>query len=249
MDDTLVRTSKTGSTYTIRMDRLAKKNALTMAMYAELTRGLVEAGKDDEVHAIVILGGAGAFSAGNDIHDFIQNPPQGEDSDVFRFLDALVGTDKPIIAGVDGLAVGVGVTMLLHCDLVVASPRARFRTPFSRLGLVPEAGSSLLLPALMGHQRAMEWLLLGDFVDAEGARAAGLINRIVEPEAVESTALELAGRMAESPLAALVATKRLVRESTRTALRGVMAREGAVFTERLRAPETIAAFMAFASKK
>lgn len=244
-----IRTENADGIYTITIDRPEKKNALTLAMYADLTRALGAAAADDAVHAIVILGAEGAFSAGNDISDFIQNPPEGEDSDVFRFLDALVRTDKPLIAGVDGIAVGVGLTMLLHCDLVVASPRTRFRTPFARLGLVPEAGSSALLPALVGYQRAMEWLLLGDFFDAEAARSAGLVNRVVAPEEVRSTALGLAARMKESPLAALVATKRLVRASTRGSLREVMGREGAVFTERLRAPETVAAFMAFAAKK
>jgi enoyl-CoA hydratase/carnithine racemase len=246
---TSIRTEKQGTTYVLTLDRPEKKNALTREMYRDLTRGLAEAGADDGVTAALVLGAPGAFSAGNDINDFLQDPPTGEDSEVFRFLDALVRFEKPLVAGVDGLAVGVGVTMLLHCDLVVASTRSRFRTPFTRLGLVPEAGSSLLMPALMGHQRAMEWLLLGDFMDAEAARAAGLLNRLVAPEEVTATALGLAAKLAESPLIALIESKRLVRAATRTALREVMAKEGAKFTERLTAPETIAAFMAFGAKK
>lgn len=245
----MIRVERVGTTFTLRVERPEKKNALNLQMYRQLTAGLKEADTDDGIHAIVLLGVNGCFTAGNDIKDFIENPPLGEDSDVFRFLSALTSLRKPLIAGVDGLAVGVGATLLLHCDLVIASSRASFRMPFTRLGLVPEAGSSLLLPAIAGHALAMEWLLFGDFFDADAAYRGRLVNKIVAPEHLETSTLELAAKLGELPLEALVQSKALVRQATQRGLAEAMTREGAIFTERLRAPETIAAFMAFASKR
>lgn len=245
----MIRIERAGTTFAIRIERPEKKNALNIEMYARFNAALREADADDGIHAVVLLGVPGIFTAGNDIKDFIVNPPLGEDTEAFRFLEALTSLRKPLIAGVDGIAVGVGATMLLHCDLLVASTRATFSMPFVRLGLVPEAGSSLLLPALVGHTTAMEWLLLGDAIDAATAHKAGLVNRLVTPEALELTTLELAQRLGQLPLAALMGTKSLVREATQSRLREVMQREGKMFAERLMAPETIARFMAFGAKK
>jgi enoyl-CoA hydratase/carnithine racemase len=237
---------------TLRLDRPAKKNALTKAMYIELTEALAAAQADDGVRAVVIAAMGDDFCAGNDIMDFAQGLPELraaadlEDLPVFRFLKALTFFDKPLIAAVQGQAVGVGVTLLLHCDLVVASDDARLSLPFLKLGLVPEAGSTLLLPQRIGHQRAFAWMALGEIIGAEAARELGLINRVVARDDLDAAAADMAKRVAALPPNALRQTKTFLRD--REALWRVVRAEGEVFRELLFSPEAQAAFMAFMSK-
>lgn len=242
-------TAHDGAVAVLRFARPAKRNAITVAMYEALTAALQAAVADEAVRAIVFLGADGVFTAGNDLKDFIANPPTGEDSAVFSLLKALVDCPKPLVAGVDGPAVGIGTTMLLHCDLVVASDRARFQMPFVKLGLVPEGASSVLLPARVGMQRASEWLLLGDAFSAQDALDAGLVNAVVAPEAVEPRTMAYAAALADRPPEALRLAKSLLREPQRAMVHEALAREGAVFVERLQSPETHAAFMAFFARK
>lgn len=244
-----VQSETHGAVRVIRLARPEKKNALTVAMYEAVNTEMAAAAADDAVSVLVITGAPGVFTAGNDLGDFLSNPPSGEDSAVFRLLLGLVDFPKPLIAAVDGPAVGVGTTMLLHCDFVVATTRARMQMPFVALGLVPEGGSSLLLPQLAGLQRATEWLLLGTPIDAATAASVGLVNRVVAPEDLESTMLELATLVASRPAAAVRAAKDLIRAPQREALKQALAREGASFIERLASPEAAAAMMAFFARK
>ncbi|WP_075290022.1 crotonase/enoyl-CoA hydratase family protein [Pararhizobium arenae] len=229
----------------IRFNRPAKKNAITSAMYRKMAAALVAASTDPEVKAVAFLGTEGCFSAGNDMADFIAVAMGGAmGRDVIEFLRALATIDKPVVSGVDGLAIGVGTTIHLHCDLTVASARSVFRTPFVDLALVPEAASSLLAPRVMGHQRAFALLAMGDAFTAEDALSAGLIRKIVEPEAVEGETLALASKLAAKPPAALAIARRLLRGD-----RGdVIARideEAVHFANQLKSAEARAAFEAF----
>lgn len=233
----------------IRLARPEKKNAITEAMYAALHEAL-DAAREDASVRVVLLGGApGMFTAGNDLADFLQHPPTGEDSPVFRFLHALVEFPKPIVVAVDGAAIGIGTTLLLHCDLVVATPRASFALPFAKLALVPEAGSSFLLPLVAGYHRAAEWLLLGEPFSGEEAHRAGLVNRLVAPEALEETAMSLAQALAALPPEAVQLSKRLLRDPLHDATMGTIRREAAVFVERLKSAEARQAFQAFFMRK
>jgi enoyl-CoA hydratase/carnithine racemase len=232
---------------TIRLDRPDKKNALTIAMYQAMTEAIASAEGDAAVRAIAIVGSPTVFSAGNDVGDFMKAASGGGDPLApLHFLHALSAAQKPVVAGVDGLAIGIGTTLLLHCDLAYASPGARFKTPFVDLGLTPEAASSLLLPQLMGHRHAAALLLAGEELDAEGARAAGLVNAVV-PDAT-AAALDAARRMAARPPAALVESKRLMKRAQAAQIAETMRLEAEVFTARMRSPEAMAAFMAFVQK-
>ena len=246
-DNVVVETH--GAVRVLRLARPAKKNALTVAMYEALVAAFAEADRDDAIRVLRITGAPGVFTAGNDIFDFMQRPPTGEDSAVVRLLIALVDFSKPIVASVEGHAVGFGTTILLHCDLVLAARGAKFRMPFVSLGLVPEAASSVLLPGMVGLQRASEWLMLGTEFGAEDAHAAGLVNRVVTPEAMEEEAEKIAQSLAAQPKEALRLTKKLIRAPLREATLAAMQREGAIFLERLASPEAMEAFMAFAAKR
>jgi enoyl-CoA hydratase/carnithine racemase len=232
----------------IRFARPEKKNALTIAMYDAFAKALDEAAATDAIRVVLIGGADGVFSAGNDLGDFMQNPPSGEDTPVFRTLRALHGFPKPMLAAVDGAAVGIGTTMLLHCDVVYASTRARFTLPFVNLGLVPEAASSLLLPAQVGRARASEWLLFGEPFDAQAALDAGLINAVLPPEGLWDHACARAAVLAKKPPEAVRLTKRLIRAALDEPTTNAMRAEGVLFLERLRSPEAMAAFMAFFTK-
>jgi enoyl-CoA hydratase/carnithine racemase len=238
---------------TLRLNRPAKKNALTKAMYAALTEGLAQASADEAVRVVVISAEGADFCAGNDIADFAQDLPlfqddsvDHDDMPVFRFLKALTFFDKPLIAAVQGQAVGVGVTLLLHCDLVVAADDIRLSLPFLKLGLVPEAGSTLLLPERIGHPRAFAWMALGEVVGADDARGLGLINRVVTREALDETAQAMAHKLLKLSPSSLRHTKALMRDPER--LWQVIRTEGALFRQQLVSPEAQAAFMAFLSK-
>jgi len=234
----------------IRLNRPDKKNALTREMYGALADALSAANKANDVSVTVLLGAPGVFSAGNDISDFLADA-QGNDSlggDVLRFLDALVDCEKPLIAAVDGLAVGVGTTLLFHCDLVYATPGAVFATPFLDLGLVPEAGSSILMPRRLGDARAFELLVLGERFDAERMAEAGLVNKIMEPGELEATAIASATQLAAKPPEALTMSKQLLR-GDKASLKAAMAAEVEAFKVRMKSPEAVEAFTAFMEKR
>lgn len=232
----------------MRLARPEKKNALTADMYTKLSEAL-EGGKDNpDVRVHVIAGQPGCFTAGNDIGDFIKMASGGdlEGTPVLRFLKALTLNEKPLVAAVDGLAIGVGTTLLFQCDMVFATPSSLFKTPFLDLGLVPEAGSSLLGPMVMGHQRAFELLCLGEGFSAERAHAAGLVNHITET--VEEDAMACARAIAAKPPEALRLSRDLL-VGDRAALLARVDYEARIFAERLRSRETQAAFQAFMARK
>jgi len=238
-----------GAVRVLTIDRPEKKNAFTGAMYAALTDELVAADADPAVRAIVLQGAGGAFTAGNDLQDFLASPPSGDDSPVVRFLCTLPRLATPLVAGVEGPAVGVGCTLLLHCDLVYASEDARFALPFVNLGLCPEAASSLLLPRLAGLQRASELLLLGEPFDAARAHEVGIVNEVLPRGAVQARARERARALASRPPAALRATRALVRAGLQQAVEDRLRAELRVFAERLSSPEAREAFTAFLEKR
>jgi enoyl-CoA hydratase/carnithine racemase len=244
----IVATTASGILH-IEFNRPEKKNAITAAMYQALADAL-KAGRDDPaVRAIVISGKPEIFTAGNDLEDFLKHPPEGGDSSVFQFLHAISHMDKPLIAAVCGAAVGVGTTLLLHCDLVFAGQNARFKLPFTRLGLVPEAASSLLLPRLVGYQKAAELLLLGEEFDAIEAEKMGLVNHVLPAESVLEHALACAAKLGALPPGAIRATKRLLKQGQVDALDAQMALEGEEFRSRLKSPEAREAFTAFFERR
>jgi enoyl-CoA hydratase/carnithine racemase len=223
----------------LRFDRPEKRNAITHRMYQALAAGL-HAAEADEAVRVVLLSGAGAsFCAGNDLNDFVSGPPFSSAHPVMDVLRTLATFDKPLLAAVHGPTVGIGVTMLLHCDLVVAAQGTQLIMPFVALGLVPEAGSSLLLPRLVGQQRAAELLLLGESLDAAAAEQLGLVNRVVEPDKLLDEARALAQRLVRQPAEALRATRRLLRGDT-AELRARIEAEAQVFGARLKSAEFLA---------
>jgi len=241
--------TRRGAVQTIRMNRPEKKNALTRAMYDAMARALREGDADPAIRCHVILGQPGAFSAGNDMGDFIKlaaGDVSGDD--VFDFLNALALSEKPIVSAADGIAVGIGATIHFHCDLTFATPRTEFRTPFIDLGLTPEAGSTLLGPALMGRQQAFAMLALGEGFSAERALAAGLIYRIVSEDELEAEALAAAEVIAAKPPEALKIARDLI-IGPRQALLERIREEGHHFMGRLKSDEARNAFMAFMSRK
>ena len=231
---------------TLRLNRPDKKNALTRAMYSQLGEALQQADNDPEINAILITGSAECFTAGNDIADFIQEPPSDLDSPVFRFMRSLLECRKPVIAGVAGAAVGIGTTLLLHCDLVYISADAKLRMPFVNLGLCPEFGSSLILPRLLGQAKAAELLLLGEAFTGEQAAAWGIATRALESgEAALAKAREVALRFETLAPEAVRISKQLMKAPDQGLLRKVVEEEGKLFTQRLRSPEAIAALTGF----
>jgi enoyl-CoA hydratase/carnithine racemase len=233
----------------IQFNRAHKKNAITAAMYQALADALKGAEADAAVRAVLITGSPEVFTAGNDLEDFMNHPPQGEDSPVFRFLYAISHFRKPLIAAVAGAAVGVGTTLLLHCDIVYAGDNARFVLPFAALGLCPEAASSLLLPALAGYQRASEKLMFGEPFGAEEAKAMGLVNQVLPAGEVASHAFERARKLAQMPPSSIRTTKALMRGAQVKAVEAQMAEEGAHFRKLLGSPEAKEAFTAFFDRR
>ena len=232
----------------IRLNRPEKKNALTRGMYQAMTDALKAGDADEGVRATLFLGSEGCFSAGNDMNDFLAFAMGGTmGGEVIAFLHALAGHAKPLVSGVDGLAIGIGTTIHLHCDLTYASIRTEFKTPFVDLALVPEAASSLLAPRLMGHQRAFGLLAAGDGFSATAARDAGLIYAVVEPAAVEEQALTAARRLAAKPPKALSIARSLIR-GDRTDVVARIDEEAAHFSAQLKSPEARAAFEAFMAR-
>ncbi|HEX2187697.1 MAG TPA: enoyl-CoA hydratase [Longimicrobiaceae bacterium] len=233
----------------VRLNRPEKKNALTVEMYAALADALRRAEDDPAIRAVALGAEGDAFTGGNDLADFLQRPPTDETSPVLRFLEALIGARKPVVAAVNGLAVGVGTTLLLHCDLVYAARSARFHLPFVGLGLVPEAGSSLLLPQRVGQARAAELLLLGEPFDAEQALAMGLVSAVFPDGELAARVEERVRRLVAQPPAAVRITKSLLRRADRAALPEQMREESALFLERLRSPEAREAMQAFMERR
>jgi enoyl-CoA hydratase/carnithine racemase len=242
--------SVTDGVQVLRSTRAAKKNALTGAMYAALCDA-IEAGDDDHaIAAHVIAGSGGVFTAGNDLGDFLATARGTGDlsKDVLRFIRLLPVVRKPLIAAVDGDAIGIGTTLLFHCDLVYATPNSRFATPFLALGLIPEAASSLLMPRRMGYARAFEMLALGETFTAEQAAQAGFVNKVVSSAILEETVLDAARTLASKPPEALAVTRRLMRGDPDEILQRTEI-EVVAFRERLGSPEAIEAFTAFFEKR
>jgi enoyl-CoA hydratase/carnithine racemase len=234
---------------TLQFNRPDKKNAITADMYQALADGLNEASKSDSVRVVTIIGNDSSFCAGNDLKDFLENPPHAEDSPVWQFLFALASCTKPMIAGVNGPAVGIGTTLLLHCDLVVASDSAVFALPFTSLGLCPEAGSSLLMPENLGMKKATEWLLLGDRFNNRQAEQAGLINRAVETsDQVAQQLVEWQQKLLKLPAESVLTTRELLRRANRARLMERIREEGEFFKELLDGEAAKSAFEAFLKK-
>lgn len=249
MDDILIR--REGGVLELRFNRPAKKNAITQAMYGVLAEAVSEAAADPAARVILFTAEGDSFSAGNDIADFVAigsgADGMGMEAPVFRFLRALAELDKPVVAAVRGRAVGVGFTLLLHCDMVVVAEDALLSAPFVNLALAPEAASSMLLPAAIGHRRAFEMFALGEPIDGVTALTWGLANRTLPRDEVETAARDLAASLAARAPSSLRATKRLMRDGE--AIWALMRREGEAFAAQLKSPEAMEAFSAFSQKR
>ena len=239
-----------GAVRTIRMNRPDKKNALTAAMYDAMAEAIETAGGPSPVRCVLIAGVPGAFSAGNDLGDFMKAATGGEGlgNSVVRFLYALARAERPLVAAVQGVAVGIGTTMMLHCDYAVAAADARFSTPFVALGLVPEAGSSLIAPRVMGHRRAFELLVMGRPFSGEEARAVGLVNQVAPADQVEAEAMKAAQAIAALPAEGVAISRRLMKGAPDEIVRR-MDEEAEAFGQRLASPEARAAFAMFFARK
>lgn len=247
MSDILVHTE--AGVCTLTFNRPDKKNSITAAMYSAMADALQVAQDDAQVRCVVFQGNETIFSAGNDIADFLNNPPATTESPVFRFLRAIAQFPKPLIAAVCGPAVGIGTTLLFHCDLVYAGDNAAFSMPFVNLGLCPEAASSLLVPQMLGYHRAAEALLLGEPFMAEAALEVGLVNRVLPPLEVAGYAQTAARKMAAKPLTSLIETKRLMKQGQLKQVMAVMAEEGVSFGRMLGEPAAKEAFGAFMERR
>ena len=243
--DPHIETTNSDGIYTLRINRPAKRNALTASMYAAMADALRAADRDETVRVVLFTGQPQAFTGGNDLADFLHQPPTGPEAPVFQFMHALAACRKPVVAAVCGPAVGIGTTLLLHCDFVYVAADAKLSTPFVKLGLVPEYASSLLMPALLGHVRAAEWLLLGESFSGEEAAAMGLANRALPAEEVVGAAMATAARLAALPPGAVQAGKALMRSGNRAAIASTIEQEAAVFGAALQSAEAKAAFQAF----
>lgn len=238
-----------GHVLRVTFAREKKKNALTQEMYETLHASFVRASEDPDIRVMVLRGHPSVFCAGNDIRDFRDHPPESLDSPVGRVLVDLLTFEKPLLAAVAGPALGIGTTMLLHCDLVYATPDASFQFPFTRLGLCPEAGASVLLPLIAGYPRAAELLLFGEPFSAPTAKELRIINDIVDPEELDSRILERARALEALPPASVATTKRLLQRGRAALVQAAMERESAEFFDRLHSPEAQEAFAAFLEKR
>ena len=236
----------------IKLSRPEKKNAITQDMYRNMSAAIDAAQGDPSIRCLIISGEPGVFTAGNDLEDFLKDGTSNTDapraSDAIKFLHSLAHNAKPIVAAVDGIAIGIGTTMLFHCDQVIASTRTTFATPFIHLGLVPEGASSLLAPWLMGHQRAFAMLVMGRALNAEEARAAGFVNAVVASDHLEAEARKVAREIAALPVEAVAASRKLLRHTPEDLTRRID-QESHLFGERMRSAEAVAAFKAFFARK
>jgi len=244
-----IKTYTVNGVATLEIARPEKKNAITQDMYQQMADALRAADADKAVRAVLITGQPGIFTSGNDLEDFMGRPPRGEDAPVFQFMHALVDCSKPVVAAVTGAAIGIGTTLLLHCDLVFVADDARLAMPFVGLGLVPEFASSLVVPQLMGNRRAAEKLLLGDPFTGEQAVECGIANRVLPGSEVVNHARRVAERFNNLAPGAVRDSKRLIREPQRDAVKAAITREAEVFGARLRSPEAMEAFQAFFQKR
>lgn len=244
---TVITESHSDSIRILRLSRPEKMNAITRAMYGELAQQLNQSAEDPDIRCVVITSDGDHFTAGNDIRDFMSNPPTEEDSDVAKFLGSLLEFPKPLLAAVKGNAVGVGTTMLLHCDVVVASQSANFSMPFTTLGLVPEAGSTKLFPELVGYQRAAKIFMTGESFSAAQALEMGMIASVADD--AEAEALKIAERIAEAPPKAIMNTKALMKANSHDATAHVMRAEFQLFSLALQSEEAAEAFMKFMSSR
>jgi enoyl-CoA hydratase/carnithine racemase len=233
----------------IVLNRPDKKNAITASMYQEMADGFFEAEKDPTVRAVLLRANGGIFSAGNDLDEFLNDPPTGLDAPVFQFLKRISVCPKPIVAAVPGVAVGIGTTMLLHCDMVYATANAKFSLPFAQLGLCPEAASSLLLPRIAGYQRAAEKLLLGEAFDANEAMSMGFVNGVMGESELDAYASGKAKKLAALPGSSLRVTKSLMKSASANEVTSRMEDEAGHFARMLKAPEAREAFQAFFEKR
>jgi enoyl-CoA hydratase/carnithine racemase len=247
MSEILVHT-EAGVT-TISFNRLERKNSITSAMYASMADALDAAAADAAVRVLVFQGHETVFSAGNDIGDFLNQAPSTPQSPVFRFMNGIATFPKPVLAAVCGPAVGIGTTLLFHCDLVYAGDNAAFSMPFVNLGICPELGSTLLVPQMFGYHRAAEALLLGEPFMAEAALEVGLVNRVLPPTEANGYAQTQARKLAAKPLSSLIETKRLMKKSSTAVVAERIAEEGASFSRMLREPAAREAFTAFMEKR
>jgi enoyl-CoA hydratase/carnithine racemase len=244
-----ILTERSGSILRVTLNRPARKNAMTSGMYVTLADILNDAAKDDDIRVVLWHGAGDSFCAGNDVEDFLKNPPGPGESPQARLMNALINFDKPLVAAVHGAAVGGGTTMLTHCDFVYAGESAKFQMPFINLGLVPEFGSSSSIPARIGHLRAAELILLGLPFDARRAAELGLVTRVVPDQELMVTALETARKLAEKPAGALRASKRLMKRSSREQIEQAVKDENEEFASRVRSAEVKEAFAAFIEKR
>jgi enoyl-CoA hydratase/carnithine racemase len=240
---------RSGGILRVQLNRPAKKNAMTMSMYVTLADILNDAAKDEQVRVVLWHGAGDSFCAGNDVEDFLKNPPGPGESPQARLMNAFINFDKPLIAAVQGAAIGGGTTMLTHCDFVYAGETAKFQMPFINLGLVPEFGSSCSVPMRIGHLRAAELILLGLPFDARRAAELGLVTRVVPDQELLAMATETAQKLAEKPAGALQACKRLMTRSSREQIEQAMKVEGEEFASRVRSAEAREAFTAFLEKR
>ena len=244
---TEIITSRQGDILIISFNRPDKMNAITRSMYAGLSQSLNDAAGDFGIRCVIITSEGDHFTSGNDIGDFMSNPPTESDSDVARFLGAILEFPKPLLAAVKGNAIGVGTTMLLHCDVVIASPNTCFSMPFTSLGLVPEAGSSMLFPNLVGYQRAAQIFMTGEPFSAEQAQEMGLVATVSEDSLAE--AMRIAKKIAAQPPQAIINTKALMKAGKHDAVAAVMRAEFEIFALALQSEEAAEAFMNFMSKR
>jgi enoyl-CoA hydratase/carnithine racemase len=244
-----ILTERSGSILRVQLNRPARKNAMTSGMYVTLADILNDAAKDERIRVVLWHGAGDSFCAGNDVEDFLKNPPGPGESPQARLANALINFDKPLIAAVHGAAIGGGTTMLTHCDFVYAGESAKFQMPFINLGLVPEFGSSFSIPMRIGHLRAAELILLGLPFDARRAEELGLVTRVVLDQKLLTTATETAQRLAEKPAGALRAGKRLMKRSSREQIEQAVKDENEEFASRVRSAEAREAFTAFIEKR
>jgi enoyl-CoA hydratase/carnithine racemase len=244
----LVRAETRDRIARIELARLDKKNAITAEMYVQLAEALAAADADRAVRAVLLHGSRDCFTAGNDLSDFLKRPP-GTKSPSWRFFEVLPALQKPIVAAVGGPAVGIGTTMLFHCDLVYATPNTRFQLPFVGLGIVPEFGSTYLLPLLAGYQRAAELMLLGQPFTAAKAQEVGIVTAVVAETDLLSTAEAAARKLAELPPESIRLTKQLMKAAHAEAVKKQVVEEGRIFVERLASPEAKEAMSAFLEKR
>jgi enoyl-CoA hydratase/carnithine racemase len=242
-------TEQSGSILRVQLNRPAKRNAMTSAMYASLANILNVAAEDQRTRVVLWHGAGESFCAGNDIDDFLKNPPGPGDSPQARLMTALLEFGKPLVAAVQGAAIGGGTTMLLHCDFVYASESAKFRMPFIDLAVVPEFGSSFVVPARIGHIRAAELIMLGLPFDAKRAADVGFVTQVVSEQALLPTATEAARKLAAKPAGAMRAAKSLMKQSSRDQIRAAMKSENEEFSVQVRSDDAKEAFAAFLQKR